>query len=490
MAVRSGVGALALVVLTTGLLTTEVAQAYTVKQTDSGATVRWHTNNVTLRIDESMREYFTDMAVDDVVHEAAEAWRGLAGVPDLSINQGDPGPRGFDADRGATNGVYLVEDWELADSSLAVTVATFESRSGKIVDTDILVNANHPFAIMPDGPDRRAKAFDLRGVLTHEMGHVLGLGESFDVRLATMWPNIARGETHQRDIYIDDEDGAELAYAYAPIADTESAGCGGSTVVIPRNKHNPASFWFVSGVLLIGAGLWLRSRARRGKSRGLPMLALVLLLGVPNIPPAGSSDSERVEVLRTLALRNVPAAARHAELLSRVKSPSRRVRMAAAAVLERAGAREDQSLASRLSQDADPEVSRVGKQALARLRTAPPAARVSSRDPEARERLAHLIQDAEDVVAGEAVSAGVQTRGGIIWSRYLVHGKDRVIEVHIPGGALGDYAQVVSEQEPPADGDTIVVALHENGKQAWAHLRDGIVYGGYVGDGPGIEWTP
>ena len=202
---------------------------------------------------------------------------------------------------------------------------------------------------------------------------------------------------------------------------------------------------------------------------------------------------ERIEgdgAVTTLALRNVPAAQRHHDLLSRVKSPSRKVRMAAAAVLERAGVQEDQAMASRLSQDADPEVSRVGKQALARLRTAPPAARVLATDPEARERLAQLIQDADDVVAGEAVAAGVQTRGGLIWSRYLVHGKDRVVEVRIPGGQLGNYAQIVSEQEPPADGDTIVVALHENGKQAWAHMRDGMIYGGFVGDGPGIEWTP
>jgi hypothetical protein len=489
MAVRHGVGALGLVVLATGLLLANGANAYTVKQTDSGATVRWHTNHVSLRIDESMYAYFADMQIGDLVRGSAQAWHGLAGVPELSINEGNPGPRGFDAGRGANNGVYLIEDWELADSSLAVTVATFESRSGKIVDTDILVNANHTFGVMPDGPDRRGKAFDLRGVMTHEMGHVLGLGESFDVRMATMWPNIARGETHQRDISLDDEDGAELAYAYAPIAELETPGCGGSAVVMPRAKQGPAGFWFVSGGLLIGAGLWLRSRARRSKSRGIPALALVLLFGAPSLP-SSDSDSERVEVLRTLALRRMEPTVRRTELSQRVHSPNRRVRMAAAAVIERAGVREEISLASRLAQDADPQVSRVARSAVARLRTAPPATRIRANTAEARARLATLIQDANEVVAGEAVAAGVQMRGGLIWSRYLVHGKDRVVEVQIPGGTLGDYAQVVSEQEPPADGDTIVVAQHERGKQAWAHMRNGVVYGGFLGDGPAIEWTP
>ena len=39
------------------------------------------------------------------------------------------------------------------------------------------------------------------------------------------------------------------------------------------------------------------------------------------------------------------------------------------------------------------------------------------------------------------------------------------------------------------DGDSIVVALREHGPHAWAHLRDGVVYGGYLGEGPAIEWT-
>jgi hypothetical protein len=492
MAVRSVVGALATAAVAAGLLVCGSAQAYTVKQTDSGATVRWHTNLVTLRMDPSMEAYFdAEMQVTNLVRQSAHAWRGLEGVPDLQLSEGEPGPKGFDPDRGITNGVYLIEDWELADSSLAVTVATFESRTGKIVDTDILVNANHAFGVMPDGPDQKGKAFDLRGVMTHEMGHVLGLGESFDVRMATMWPNIARGETHQRDISIDDEDGAELAYSFAPLAGIEPVGCGGSSVVLHRSKNQSASFWLVSGGLLIGAGLWLRSRARRGRSRGVPALALVLLFGAPAVGTKSedASESERVEVVRTLALRRLPFEARRVELAKRLGSPSRKVRMAAAAVLERVGAREDQALAAKLSTDADPEVRRMALVAYETLRTAPPAARLRMDDPEAQERLARLLGGAKELVSGQAIAVGVSQRNGLFWSKYQVQAKDRVVEVEIPGGTLGEYTQVVSEEEPPADGETVIVALREGTKPAWAHLREGVVYGGYLGEGPGIEWT-
>lgn len=433
--------------------------------------------------------YFRDLPVRSVVESAAAAWGGLKGVPELQISDGEPGPRGFDARRGATNGVYLIEDWELANSSLAVTVATFESRSGKIVDTDILVNAEHPFGMMLEDPESRGKAFDLHAVMTHEMGHVLGLGESFDVRLASMWPNIARGETHQRDIYDDDAEGAEEAYSYEPLSSMESpAGCAGSSVVMHRAGPQSGVFWMLCAVVFVVAGLWLRSRTHKGLPKGVPALAFVFLFSGNGVVGAPESDFERVEVVRTLALRHVPRDIGMPELARKVRSSSRKVRLAAAAVLERIGTRDDQTLASRLATDEDPEVRRAGRLALERLRTAPPATRILANTPEAKARLRDLLADAREVVEGEVVTAGVNMRNGLIWSQYLVHAKDRVVEVEIPGGTLGEYTQVISEQEAPADGDRIVVALRDGKKPAWAHLRDGVVYGGFLGNGPAIEW--
>jgi hypothetical protein len=155
-------------------------------------------------------------------------------------------------------------------------------------------------------------------------------------------------------------------------------------------------------------------------------------------------------------------------------------------VLEKSGSREDQDVAARLTNDRDSEVRRVAYQAIERLRTAPPAARIAASDDKAKKRLTTLMGGARRVLKGEAVSVGVQDRSGLLWSRYLVHGEDDVVEVQIPGGSAGGITQIVSEQEPPADGDQVVVAVRDKGPHAWAHLRDGVVYGGYLGDGPGI----
>ncbi|HEY6881962.1 MAG TPA: matrixin family metalloprotease [Polyangiales bacterium] len=470
------------------------AQAYTVKQTDSGATVRWHTNGVSLRLDPSMQNYFRDIPVRDVVGNAAQAWHNLPGVPELMLNEGMPGPRGYDAKSGTDNGVYLIEDWQLAESSLAVTVATFETKSGKIVDTDILVNAKHPFALLANGPDEPADDFDIRGVLTHEMGHVLGLGESYDVRMATMWPNVARGETHQRDLDEDDIDGVETAYAMAIAADTASSGgssgCGGASVVARRPHGGSAAIWLLAGSGLVIAGLWMRMRARNGRGRGAPLFAMVLLFGAPFKSDTSdpSSREERVEVLRTLALRRAPLHERRAGLAIAARSTSQQVRMAAAAVLERSGVREDGALAAELTQDADSEVRRVATLALERLRTAPPADRIAADEPQAKKRLSALLDGADDVLQGEAVRTGARMDRGLIWSKYQVHDADRTVEVEIPGGQLGEYTQVVSEHETPGDGNHVVVATHAKGRHTWAFLRDGVVYGGALGDGPAIRW--
>jgi hypothetical protein len=488
---------LAWIGLVGGVLSAGNAQAYTVKQTPSGAVVRWHLNSVAMRVDESLRRQFPQLQVDRVVSEATAAWQGLSGAPELLKNEGAPGPRGY-AGGAPDNGVYLVKDWDLQENALAVTVATFETTTGRIVDADVLVNANHPFGLMPDGPDAKSDKYDLAAVLTHEMGHVLGLGESNDDRMATMWPSVATGETHQRDIDDDDQLGVEDAYATGALSETEAAGgCGGASVVVHRSGDPlpPSIRWIFVAAAALALLYWLRARGTMagGARFGVPAFALVLLFGAtPGREKTGAIpvENERVEVLRTLALRKHSHEERRLGLANAARSVSPRVRMAAAAVLDRGGNHEDLSIASRLALDSDSEVRRVASRALERLRTAPPAAQVDRETPDAQRRISHLLRGASGVVRGEAVSVGVEQRGGLNWSRFLVHGSDEVVEVRIPGGALGGFTQVVSEQEPPNDGDTVVVALHDKGPHSWALSRDGVVYGGSLGHGPAIRWNP
>jgi hypothetical protein len=56
-----------------------------------------------------------------------------------------------------------------------------------------------------------APAYDATAVLTHEFGHVLGLGE-IEVRGATMWPWIAPGDASARDLAPTDIDAILALY--------------------------------------------------------------------------------------------------------------------------------------------------------------------------------------------------------------------------------------------------------------------------------------
>jgi hypothetical protein len=262
------------------------AQAYKVQITESGASVRWHVPAVTLRIDPHLEDYFGDMPIAKLVSGAAEAWSGRDGVPELLISRGEPGVIGFREEDATSNGVYLVEDWQLWPDALAATVATFESKSGRLVDADVQVNADFSFALLKPGgkaPDR----YDMLSVMTHEMGHVLGLGDANDVKGATMWPTIAPGDTYQRDLDKDDEQGVEQAYAGPLSFDTLGGGCGGASVFWPRATGvRGCGLLILTAVLL---AFWCLCRMRHKGGQAIALGAVLLFGGAfspaPTSPP-------------------------------------------------------------------------------------------------------------------------------------------------------------------------------------------------------------
>jgi hypothetical protein len=93
---------------------------------------------------------------------------------------------------------------------------------------------------------------DLGAVLTHEMGHVLGLDESPDDEHATMWPYIRAGEVHQRTLADDDEHGVMEAYSGA--LPSEAMGCGQASVVgtLRSSASSVAYLWLVVALVYGG----------------------------------------------------------------------------------------------------------------------------------------------------------------------------------------------------------------------------------------------
>ena len=132
-----------------------------------------------------------------------------------------------------TNGVFWHDDaWppELVTDAIAQTVLHTDA-TGNLHDTDIHVNgAAYRWSL-----DGAGATLDARGVLTHELGHALGLGHSQDPR-ATMYATHPPG-TSWRSLEQDDRDGVSALYPGKGAAGCDepgSAACPRGFVCVAR----------------------------------------------------------------------------------------------------------------------------------------------------------------------------------------------------------------------------------------------------------------
>ena len=228
------------------------ASAFALKTTESGVPVRWQKSRVELRIDPRLEQAFGAESVKRAAVVAGDAWRGLANAPDVIIADGAPAP--YDADK-RNNGIYLLTDWPFEHDQVAMTITSYTAY-GQIVGVDILVNGSRSFEMLPE-PSNGAPQHDLAAVLTHEVGHALGLAHSEEDPEATMYPNIRAGETHQRSLSADDEAGIEEAYAAAMPEAQGEARVSACTAV---EGGAGGSSWMSAVVAMLGASLVIRRR--------------------------------------------------------------------------------------------------------------------------------------------------------------------------------------------------------------------------------------
>ncbi len=105
------------------------------------------------------------------------------------------------------DGVNAVTKSDKGDTWLMVcNYTTYNVFLGKIYEFDIHVNTYHPWKT-----DGSSDAYDVQNVMTHEVGHALGIGHS-DVVGATMMQGSYLGMMSKRSIEADDK--AALAYIY------------------------------------------------------------------------------------------------------------------------------------------------------------------------------------------------------------------------------------------------------------------------------------
>ncbi|RMH44625.1 MAG: hypothetical protein D6689_01950 [Deltaproteobacteria bacterium] len=281
------------------------ARAYRLAYTDGGDPVRWHADRIRLDVG-GAGDRDRDGGFDrSAATAAAAAWNAVLDGA-LRIDVSDHPAADLDATDGR-NAIVWLRHWDddLDPLALAVTVRVHVRSTGAIRDADIAVNADD-YAWTAIGDAACDDAFDLQTVLTHEIGHALGLGHEPDDRAAVMYPTVASCQA-KREPSPDDRAGVAALYAVAAGAPDPAAppaeplatafGCAAA--------GDGGAAWLVAAALA-----WLIARRRAG---ALAVAAAVVAAAVPGA--------------RASALRRAPVAelARAADAVVRGRAVAERV---------------------------------------------------------------------------------------------------------------------------------------------------------------------
>jgi hypothetical protein len=169
--------------------------------------------------------------------------------------------------------LWVKDGWDddYDPNALAVTITTYDTSSGRIEDADIVVNAEFPWTALDDCDG----AYDLQSVLTHEVGHLFGLGHDSVDPEATMYPSAGVCETKKRDLGPSDIDG--LSYLYVEVEPPPPLACN----VVSGGAPLSSAVWWVLGffgvawrrrlatAFLMVAGLVVPARATTVRKLGL-----------------------------------------------------------------------------------------------------------------------------------------------------------------------------------------------------------------------------
>lgn len=208
----------------------------------------------------------------------------LAGVDDQEIVGYNTGERG-------RNVVGVAPTWKYQGGSetLALATLTFNADSGEVFDVDLEVNGTIPWSFSETPPTVEGQ-HDLQTVLTHEVGHVLGIAHASDPT-ATMFNFYTPGTTELRTLEADDQNAVcaiypsrvERSTGRGPIAatacnlapgDPSGAPCGDPDISHGCTANGPHGSRPIDAALATGllTGLTLtlwrrRARGERTKAR-------------------------------------------------------------------------------------------------------------------------------------------------------------------------------------------------------------------------------
>lgn len=195
--------------------------------TSAGVPVRWFANDLPVRfvVQAAGSDDVPDTSDDLAVRRAFADWSLVSGA-DIAIEEDtDPAERAR-TDWAADDNRLVIFD-EDGDTSLfpagsgivAVTPLQYVVSSGRIVDADIVLNGKDT----DFGTNGGGASFDVRAIVAHEVGHLLGLAHSA-LGHATMTPFVTAGGVQPRTLTPDDRAGLASIYPDAGVTSATIRG--------------------------------------------------------------------------------------------------------------------------------------------------------------------------------------------------------------------------------------------------------------------------
>ncbi len=189
------------------------AAGYTRITLSSGQTPKWSAMPVSYWINESGLSQLSNGSEFQAVNGSFQTWQNVQTADVRFIYRGTTSTRTVGRD--GINLISFADDsTPLGSSVIAATFSFFRSDSGAIVTDEADIIFNPAFQYSTSGEENK---FDIQSVLTHEIGHLLGLDHAALIS-SVMVPFAAVSQLDQRTLSYDDIAGVSEIYPKASTA--------------------------------------------------------------------------------------------------------------------------------------------------------------------------------------------------------------------------------------------------------------------------------
>jgi hypothetical protein len=166
------------------------------------------------------------ISLTEIIKRSFDGWRNTTGI-ELSYSYEGTMSDADGGDDGKNEIIFVSKNWQELEFSppvgaLAVTISTYDTDAGKIVDADIYFNDEYFDWGNIDSKSEEDAGYivDIQNIATHEIGHLFGLDHSSENPVeevpyyaeATMYYSSYAGDVSRREIKEDDRYGIQHLY--------------------------------------------------------------------------------------------------------------------------------------------------------------------------------------------------------------------------------------------------------------------------------------